>query len=74
MIGLLYENKARHTCSASLWHLVLYTPILLFLWFPSYDGLLAAAKSFGVKKGVAFGISLALVYFIVFLTYSTSFW
>ena len=46
----------------------------LFVWFLSYDGLLAAAKRFGVKKGIALGVSLALVYFIVFLTYSASFW
>ena len=58
----------------------MYVLAVLRQWSPyklslySYDQHLTAAKKIGTKKGVATGLSIALVFFMLFVTYSVSFW
>ena len=40
----------------------------------SYDEKLKEANKLGVKKGLSVGVSLGMVYFLIFLVDSAAFW
>ena len=40
----------------------------------SYDGCLKEANRLGVKKGLSVGVSLGMVFFIIFLVDAAAFW
>ena len=64
-------------CIHVLVHVTVVTEYLLSLYVNvpcSYEGCLKEANRLGVKKGLSVGVSLGMVFFLIFLVDAAAFW